>query len=300
MPFLTNNKKHSSHSFHPLLAKSFVAYYLPLVSRLSKVFARLAESIGRIGQLQLLRLSLTYELATASRFQARQLSSALSALNGALLTELSQQQCLIANQVATTAGAAAEAQPALMTPTSTSSSSNVLLLKEEESPLLFELSNYLEYNGLSDPLLKVYLARRRLPAHLDTVLLLLLIAQLPKFVYVRETSALGPTAASLKAGDAVDGTPFVLGLLTLLRQFHGELASQFLRLCSQLATALAPETPAAAAAAAQASKQLGGPLEAANVLQFLQHFALFGGYSRRQIGEYLPAVLLDHFHSLKL
>ncbi len=265
------------------------------MSRLSKVFARLAESIGRIGQLQLLRLSLTYELATASRFQARQLSSALSALNGALLTELSQQQCLIANQ-ATTAGAAAEAQPALMTPTTSSSSSNVLLLKEEESPLLFELSNYLEYNGLSDPLLKVYLARRRLPAHLDTVLLLLLIAQLPKFVYVRETSALGPTAASLKAGDAVDGTPFVLGLLTLLRQFHGELASQFLRLCSQLATAVAPETPAAA----QASKQLGGPLEPANVLQFLQHFALFGGYSRRQIGEYLPAVLLDHFHSLKL
>lgn len=64
-----------------ITAKSFVAYYLPLLNRLAKVFSRLAESIGRIGQLQILRLNLTYELSSASKFQARQLSSALSSLN---------------------------------------------------------------------------------------------------------------------------------------------------------------------------------------------------------------------------
>ena len=63
-------------------AKSFVAYYMPLPNRLIKIFAKLSESIGRIGQLQILRLNLTYELCMASKFQARQLSSALSALNG--------------------------------------------------------------------------------------------------------------------------------------------------------------------------------------------------------------------------
>ena len=63
-------------------AKAFVAYYLPLISRLNKILAKLSESIGRIGQLQILRLNLSYELCMASKFQARQLSSALSALNG--------------------------------------------------------------------------------------------------------------------------------------------------------------------------------------------------------------------------
>lgn len=236
---------------------------------------RLVESIGRIGQLQILRLNLTYELCMASKFQARQLSSALSSLNSALMTEFAQQ-CLSMKSSSTLS--ASELMPSVF---------------KEESPLLFELSNYLEYNGYSDPLFKIYI-HSRLPANLDTIVLLLLISQLPKFVYIKETSALGSTSASLKSGESVDGIPFVLGLLTLLRQFHSELTNQFLKLSSQFVTACIPESTT------NQAKQSGIPIDATNMLHFLQHFILFGRFKRQQIAEYLPAIVLDQFHSLNL
>lgn len=79
--------------------------------------------------------------------------------------------------------------------------------------------------------------RSRLPANLDTILLLLLVGQMPKFVYVKEVNALAASSTSLRIGDAIDGVPFVIGFLTVLRQFHGELSNQFFRLSSQLVNA---------------------------------------------------------------
>lgn len=60
---------------------------------------------------------------------------------------------------------------------------------------------------------------------------------MPKFVYVREINALAASSSSIRVGDSVDGTPFVIGFLTILRQFHPELVNQFFRLGSQFVNA---------------------------------------------------------------
>ncbi|KAI2805344.1 hypothetical protein RDWZM_008639 [Blomia tropicalis] len=259
-----------------ITAKNFVAYYFPLVSRMGKIFTKLSDSIGRIGQLQILRLSLAHELSMASKFQARQLSSALSTLNSAIKTEL-EQKCRSSKSSSTL-----------------SANQLVCPIFEDESPLLYELSNYLEYNGITDTLSKVFI-HKRLPPHLDTILLLLLASQMSKFVYVKEISGLTSSNASLKSGEAIDGVPYVIGILTLLRQFHVELANRFLKLCSQFVNAWIN-----ASAVSQTKQTTEMPTEAINMLHFLHYLEKFGCFKRQQIAEYLPSILFDQFNALNI
>lgn len=108
-----------------------------MMNRLSKILSKLAESIGHLGQLQIIRQNLVYELRMASKFHARQLSSALEVLNNALMTDFQKQSTNIINDE------------------SLEATEKLSSIFKDESPLLFELSNYLEYNGQSEPLLKV-------------------------------------------------------------------------------------------------------------------------------------------------
>lgn len=213
------------------LAKSYVAYFVPLMTRLAKVLARLSDSISRIGQMQLIRLSLAYELSMLSKFRARQFSSALGALNRALLFEYAHK-CRALRTSSSSVLAATDMLP------------SVFRGDDSESQLLFELSNFLDYNGRTDPLSKVYSRNgHRLSAvHLPLVVLLLVSSQMSKFVYVPQVAGLAQSAASLKASSgaesaSLDGVPFVVGVATLLKQFHAEIGSQFFRLCSQFINA---------------------------------------------------------------
>lgn len=205
------------------------------MARLTKVLARLADSVSRIGQMQLIRLSLAYELSMLSKFRARQFSSALGALNRALLVEYSHQ----CRALRTSTGAVLAATEMLP---------SVFRGDDSESQLLFELSNFLDYNGHTDPLNKVYSRNgHRLSAvHLPLVVLLLVSSQMSKFVYVPQVAGLAQSAASLKSSGGIgggaeasslDGVPFVVGVATLLKQFHAEMGTQFLRLCSQFINA---------------------------------------------------------------
>lgn len=93
---------------------------------------------------------------------------------------------------------------------------------KEDSPLLFELANYLEWTGISDPLAKIYITSRS-PFFLDFIATLLAIQQVSKLVYVKRIHGL-----SLKKGaEPCDGTPFVIGFLTFLRQFHETVLNNF-------------------------------------------------------------------------
>ena len=114
------------------------------MNRLSKILAKLSESIGHVGQLQIIRQNLCYELRMASKFHARQLSSALEVLNNALITDFQKQSHKIINDE------------------SLEATEKLSSIFKDESPLLFELSNYLEYNGQSEPLLKVNNNKKKL------------------------------------------------------------------------------------------------------------------------------------------
>lgn len=107
-----------------------------MMNRLAKVLTKLAASVGHLGQLQMIRKNLVYELFMASKFHARQLSSALLAINNSLMTDFKKYSRNMAESTEATE----------QIPSS---------IFSDESSLLFELTNYLEYNGISEPLFKV-------------------------------------------------------------------------------------------------------------------------------------------------
>ncbi|OTF76996.1 WASH complex subunit strumpellin-like protein [Euroglyphus maynei] len=234
-------------------AKSFVAYYLPMMNRLSKILSKLADSIGHLGQLQIIRQNLCYELRMSSKFHARQLSSALEVLNNAIITDFQKQSNNIVNDE------------------SLEATEKLSSIFKDESSLLFELSNYLEYNGQSEPLLKM-----------------------PKFIYIKDINTLTSSLSSQKNNESIDGIPFIFGLLTILRQFHNDLAMRFFRFSSQFVNACIQ----AAHSPNQQKQEI--PMEALNMLQFLHHCCTFGGYKRKLITQYLPDSIFDQFLCLGL
>ena len=64
------------------------------------------------------------------------------------------------------------------------------------------------------------------------------MSQISKFVYCSQSNSLIAAQASLKNGEAIDGIPFVMGLLSVLRQFPFEITSNFLSTLGQLVGAL--------------------------------------------------------------
>ena len=90
-------------------------------------FSLCLDTILRIGQMQLLRTKICYELNNAAKFDSKQLLHALNTFNKALMAEIN----------------AHFDDPTRPYP-------------DEENPLLYELNPYLECVGLVEPLKKIY------------------------------------------------------------------------------------------------------------------------------------------------
>lgn len=126
--------------------------------------------------------------------------------------------------------------------------------------MLFELTNYLEWTGISDPYSKVtlisnyYIANRSAfppatarnlhrkqiyvaskPApFIDLICFVLVVMQMSKFVYSRPVASM----MAKRATDACDGMPYVVGFLTFVRQHHEKVASLVLQRSSQYINSL--------------------------------------------------------------
>jgi WASH complex subunit strumpellin len=88
---------------------------------------------------------------------------------------------------------------------------------DSENPLLSELSKYLEAVGINDPMTKIYITTQPLP-YFPLFMLFFLLVQAPKFRYDKHLAILNPVTPRKKGG--IDSTPFILGYITMLKQFH--------------------------------------------------------------------------------
>uniref|UniRef100_T1L5K1 Uncharacterized protein n=1 Tax=Tetranychus urticae TaxID=32264 RepID=T1L5K1_TETUR len=165
----------------------------PITSRNPRTLPIITESIMKIGQMQLIKNNISFELKNSCNYQSRNLRSAYETLNEALLTELKRDP--------------------------------KKYLAKEESALVYELTNYLEWSGISDPLSKIYIGST-LPPYMDLVCLVIVILSNPKFIYVDKIHGL----TAKKITDSADGQPFVTGLLTLLRQYRCDMVKRFISL----------------------------------------------------------------------
>ncbi|KAG8515502.1 WASH complex subunit 5, partial [Galemys pyrenaicus] len=171
---------------------------LALTWKVSRGLPVLALASAQVGQMQILRQQIANELNYSCRFDSKHLAAALENLNKALLADIEAHY----------------QDPTLPYP-------------KEDNTLLYEITAYLEAAGIHNPLNKIYITTKRLP-YFPVVNFLFLIAQLPKLQYNKN---LGMVCR--KPADPVDWPPLVLGLLTLLKQFHSRYTEQFLALIGQ-------------------------------------------------------------------
>ncbi|XP_041358411.1 WASH complex subunit 5-like [Gigantopelta aegis] len=173
--------------------------YAQAVSKTSKAFQPFLDSILKVGQMQLLRRQICYELNTSCKFDSKFLASALQTMNNALLADIERHY----------------QDPSLPYP-------------KEENPLMYELTSYLEAAGFHNPLMKIYITTQRVP-YFPLFNFLLVISQLPKLVYSKVISGM----VSKKPADHLDSPPFIVGCYTVLKQFHTDNINYFLAFLGQ-------------------------------------------------------------------
>ncbi|XP_065061996.1 WASH complex subunit 5-like [Rhopilema esculentum] len=175
--------------------------YNTVYQKMAKWWPQYTEFVVKVGQMQIIRSQIAYELNVSCRFDSKLLASALQTFNQALMKDI----------------AAHYHDPNLPYP-------------EEENPLLYELTSYLESTGISNPFAKIYVTNKRIPSF-SLFNMVYVISQIGKLSYVKGLSSMMPK--NLK--DPLDSMPFTIGLLTILKQYHSEYTEDFIALIGQYA-----------------------------------------------------------------
>jgi WASH complex subunit strumpellin len=135
-----------------------IKFYTPILTKNMKWFQMCLDTILRIGQMQLMRTKICYELNNAAKFDSKQLLHALSTFNKALMSEINAH---------------------FEDPTSP--------YPDEENPLLYELNPYLECVGLVEPLKKIYVMTNKLD-HISFFAAMFVLSQINLLPTVKLTS----------------------------------------------------------------------------------------------------------------
>ncbi|XP_029779183.1 WASH complex subunit 5 [Suricata suricatta] len=239
--------------------KSIVAnsnkIYFSAIAKTQKIWTSYLEAIMKVGQMQILRQQIANELNYSCRFDSKHLAAALENLNKALLADIEAHY----------------QDPSLPYP-------------KEDNTLLYEITAYLEAAGIHNPLNKIYITTKRLP-YFPVVNFLFLIAQLPKLQYNKN---LGMVCR--KPADPVDWPPLVLGLLTLLKQFHSRYTEQFLALIGQFIRSTVEQCTS--------QKIPEMPADVVGALLFLEDYVRYTKLPRRVAEAHVPNFIFDEFRTV--
>lgn len=239
--------------------KSIVAnsnkVYFSAIAKTQKIWPAYLEAIMKVGQMQILRKQIANELNYSCRFDSKHLAAALENLNNALLADIEAHY----------------QDPSLPYP-------------KEDNTLLYEITAYLEAAGIHNPLNKIYITTKRLP-YFPIINFLFLIAQLPKLQYNKN---LGMVCR--KPADPVDWPPLVLGLLTLLKQFHSRYTEQFLALIGQFIRSTVEQCTS--------QKVPEMPADVVGALLFLEDYVRYTKLPRRVAEAHVPNFIFDEFRTV--
>ncbi|XP_038118997.1 WASH complex subunit 5 [Culex quinquefasciatus] len=166
--------------------------YANLTTTFTRIWPQLQDWILKIGQKQILRTHVAFELNCSCKLKSTKLESSLRALNDAILMDVKRHTLN-------------ESKPL------------------PSADLVFELNRYLECAGLYNPYRKKYIETKS-PRFLSLLVFLFVIVHLPRFQYMKNVDSL----IAKKKNDPIDGFPVVVGLLTVFRQFHNAHMDTFL------------------------------------------------------------------------
>ena len=230
------------------------------IGKASRLWPEYVSQVMYIGQIQLLRRQIAHELNTSAKFESKFLASALANFNRALILDVE-----------------AHYKDPSSNPYPSGGSSG-------DNDLLYDLTNYLESVGISDPLTKIYITAKPLP-NIPLFLFLLILSQLPKLQYIKSVGCL--VSKKSESGVTVDGAALVVGVVTILKQFHSQNTEDCLAL---LGSHLCKITEALASASVSAF-----PPEAFNLLVFLEQYLSFTKQPRQIVEAHVPGYILDEY-----
>eukprot|EP00051_Salpingoeca_urceolata_P033878 m.22586 g.22586 ORF g.22586 m.22586 type:complete len:1163 (-) comp6876_c0_seq1:95-3583(-) len=222
------------------------------MQRPSRLWAAIADIVLKVGQMQLIRRRIAHELNFSCKFDSKFLVGALEAFNKSLLKDIEAHY----------------ADPSQPYP-------------GEDSPLLAEISNYLESAGVNNPLRKIYVTTKKL-SHFPTAVFFFTIAQVARLTYSKTIGSL----TVRKLGDTLDGPPFICGLITLLKQFHSTHTHSYFSLLGQYIRAQVN---------LRDPKAADLPQELTTALAFLDQFCQYSDTARKVATVYIPPYLFDEY-----
>ncbi|CAG12904.1 unnamed protein product, partial [Tetraodon nigroviridis] len=243
--------------------------YANAVAKTQKIWGAYLESIMKVGQMQILRQQIANELNYSCKFDSKHLAAALENLNKSLLADIEAHY----------------QDPTLPYP-------------KEDNTLLYDITAYLEAAGIHNPLNKVRNNRlvtvkyttKRLP-YFPIISFLFVIAQLPKLQYSKnQGKVLFFWMTCKKAADPVDWPPLVLGMLTLLKQFHSRYTQQFLALIGQYIRSIMEQCTS--------QKIPDIPSDVVGALMLLEDYVKYTKLSRKVAEAHVPSFIFDEFRTI--
>jgi len=174
--------------------------YSAAIKKMEKFLTPAGILLRRIGQAQLLRKMVRTELQQISRINVNALHQSISSLNGSLLSDI----------------------------ISSYNDSEALDIPESLKQTSFDLAALLDSCGEGNPTQKIFVKADPLEG-LPVFLLLFVISTISKFDYDTDFRALVRSSEEI----ILDGWPVIVGLSTLLKQFHQSYAKSLLGYIAQ-------------------------------------------------------------------
>ncbi|KAJ9467483.1 WASH complex subunit strumpellin-like protein [Diplonema papillatum] len=251
---------HMSKQFSPpsCLPKDARTWYMESMEKGKRLWPAFLERIVRVGRCQLLRHHIAKELRSACKLESGTLHSALSTLDAALVNDVQAHY----------------------------KDPETHRYPNGRRPILPEFTAYLSNCGMYNPYTTIYLTADPI-THLTFVLVLFVVTHLPRFVHDRSIDCL----VVRKKDDVMDGAPFVIGLVTVLKQFHAGEKDVFVAYLCQYCRVLMNEMEAAQAKLKEKERTIIPP-EVSNCLFFLCLFCKYAGVERKQIENLIPPYLI--------
>ncbi|XP_065842936.1 WASH complex subunit 5-like isoform X2 [Oscarella lobularis] len=229
--------------------------YQQASQKLARVWPFYLDTVMKVGQLQMIRRQITLQLRNSSRFDSKFLVNALQCFNDAVITDIEAHY----------------KDPTIPYP-------------GEDNPLLPELCSYLETAGICDPLSKIYVTTARLETF-PLLTFLFTFTQFPKLAYHKSVGSM----VCKKPVDPLDGPPFIVGTLTLIRQYHTDNLDKFIALMGQYVRAMVVAT------SGSKDKSADLPGDVINALVFLEEMINYGKLPRKAVEVHVPGYVFDEF-----
>jgi len=220
-----------------------VKWYHDILSKVGEMDA-LHKAVAEIGQKQLLRKHLANILGFKCKLDSNSLYCSLETLNKGLINEVQAHY----------------RNPEKPYPSGPDS-------------ILYESAKYMENVGLNDPLSKIYITVNII-FDFSAFLFMLVMRLVFKFSF---DAFLGTKPAKLKN---YDDTTFVVGIITILKQFHSSVTTEFFGYIGQYIRSTLAEY------LEQPTKNI--PPDAQKMLMFVDILARFGNFPQSLLTECIP------------